>query len=151
VAQERAEAELAEQNAQDSSAPADPKAVLEFDDTSEFVRSITYTPAPVVPSSSATASTPTNLSRLPVKQEPIIVQINTGPPADDDDSDTEMGEVDEAIIEMDTANVKAEDMEEDETEAMLSAIEDAIKKSEEAKKEAEDDGVVGFLHVNSSY
>ena len=90
--------------------------VLEFDDTSEFVRSITYNPpAPIAP-----------------KSEPIIVKIDTRAAPAGEDSDEEI----EAITEMDAnVHVKEEEeegeaMDEDETTAMLNAIEDAIKKSE---------------------
>lgn len=96
--------------------------VLEFDDTSEFVRSITYTPAP----------------SLPVKQDPIIVKIDTKAAARSGDSDNDdIEDSDQAILEMEAdVRVKQEEddedveMGEDETSAMLNAIEDAIKKSE---------------------
>lgn len=114
VARER----LAEQAAQEAAADAPPEkkpGVLEFDDTSEFVRSITYTPA------------------APIKMEPIIVKIDTraaAVAADNDDDDEDM-ERDEAIGELEVGeHVKEEEMDEDETTAMLNAIEDAIKTSE---------------------
>lgn len=106
-----------------SSSTAPKPGVLEFDDTSEFVRSITYTPA-----------APT----APVKHEPIIVKIDTSAAAaaaEDDDDDEQMG--DEAITEMEAdARVKQEEadeemeMGEDETSAMLNAIADAIHMSD---------------------
>lgn len=101
-----------------SSSTAPKPGVLEFDDTSEFVRSITYTPA-----------APT----APVKHEPIIVKIDTSAAAaaGDDSDDDQMG--DEAITEMEAdVRVKQEEadeemeMGEDETSAMLNAIADAI-------------------------
>ncbi|KAF8307736.1 SART-1-domain-containing protein [Clavulina sp. PMI_390] len=119
IAQDRqAEAE-AEASAPAVSSEAKP-GVLEFDDTSEFVRSITYDPTAAV------------------KKEPIVVTINTKPTADDD-SDDEMQDGDQALREMD-AGVRVKEEEEDSdlemgeeaTEAMLSAIEDAIKQSEAA-------------------
>lgn len=110
VAQERLAEEAARAAAADAPPPDRKPNVLEFDDTSEFVRSITYTPA------------------APVKMEPIIVKIDTSASRDvEDDSDEEMG--DEAIGEMEV-NVKEEEMDEDETTAMLNAIENAIKSGE---------------------
>jgi U4/U6.U5 tri-snRNP-associated protein 1 len=117
VAQKR-KAEQATQEAADATrASVSKPGVLEFDDTSEFVRSITYSPP--VPTS--------------MKQGPIIVKIDTHAARAEEDSDEEM-EADEAITEMDAkTHVKEEEdqeMGEDETAAMLNAIEDAIKKSE---------------------
>lgn len=123
MAHERqAEQQQAAAGPEASSTAAPKPGVLEFDDTSEFVRSITYTPA-----------APT----APTKQEPIIVQIDTSaaPPAGDDSDDEQMGDV--AITEMDAdVRVKQEEadeemeMGEDETSAMLNAIADAIKSSD---------------------
>lgn len=123
VAHERqAEQQQAAAAPEASSSTAPKPGVLEFDDTSEFVRSITYTPAAPI---------------APTKQEPIIVKIDTSAAAaaGDDSDDDERGDV--AITEMDAdIRVKQEDadedleMGEDETSAMLNAIADAIKSSD---------------------
>lgn len=129
MAQKR-KAEQAGQESGDALGASTPKpGVLEFDDTSEFVRSITYAP-PAPPQ---------------VKQEPIIVKIDTHAAGAEEDSDEEM-EGDEAITEIDSnIHVKDEEdqeMGDDETTAMLNAIEDAIKKSElDKKRTTEAEGV----------
>lgn len=138
MAQERQAEEAANNNTNNGVQPASTRNpnVLEFDDTSEFVRSITYTPTAAAP---------------PVKMEPIIVKIDTRATAQEDD-DEEGG--DEAINEMDV-HVKEEeeegeeiemDMDEDATSAMLNAIEAAIKGGGdggvEVKNEEHDDAAV---------
>lgn len=141
VAQER-QAEQTTQDAADATGSTAPRpGVLEFDDTSEFVRSITYTPAAPL--------------SAPVKQEPIIVTIDTRAAREaGENSDEEMDDV-EAITELEAGTpVKEEDgeeIDEDETSAMLKAIEDAIKKSEAdsdtkaGPAESQDDATVRII------
>jgi U4/U6.U5 tri-snRNP-associated protein 1 len=87
---------------------------LTFDDTSEFVRAISYNPAP--PKQHAPA-------------QPIVVQINTAAQRDD-----HMDEGDEAMSEPETGEVDPmEDDQEDES-AVLLALENAIgRDSDEVK------------------
>lgn len=143
MAQQRKAEREAQEVTDTPEASASKPGVIEFDDTSEFVRSITYNP----PAPTA------------VKSEPIIVKIDTRAPQQEADSDEEMEGV-EAITEMDAdTRVKEEEdeeMAEDETTAMLNAIEDAIKKSEADAQEkahaadAEDAAVRDRLRILSS-
>jgi U4/U6.U5 tri-snRNP-associated protein 1 len=83
---------------------------LTFDDTSEFVRAISYTPAPV--------------------RESIIIKIDTSHMQDADEDNDQREAGDEILTELEADATKEEEMEEDETDAMLRTIEDAIKSSE---------------------
>lgn len=95
----------------------DSKAGLIFDDTSEFVRNISYDPAPVKPTE----------TRPPVKQE-VPSREASGIPGDQVIDEIEAGEV-----------VMKEEDEEDE-EAMLQAVEQAIQATEAEERAAAERG-----------
>lgn len=113
---------------------AGPSTGLTFDDTSEFVRAISYTPAVV-------KAEPT---------EPIIVRIDTSSMG----RDTDMAEGDEALTELKAeSGVKDEEMEDDETALMLMAIEEAMQSSTgkvDDSEEAQVDDVSCFLPPSCS-
>lgn len=96
---------------------------LVFDDTSEFVRSITYTSAPVKTEQTGPPSRPS------VEQRPPARQTSTTP-GDQTVHELEAGEV----------VVKEEDEDED-GEAMLEAVEAAIKATEAEERVAAERGV----------
>ncbi|KAI6165801.1 SART-1 family-domain-containing protein [Pisolithus thermaeus] len=96
---------------------------LVFDDTSEFVRSITYTTAPVKTEQGGPSTGPSAEQRLPSRQASIT-------PGDQTVRELEAGEV----------VVKEEDEDEDE-EAMLEAVEAAIKATEAEERAAVERGV----------
>lgn len=91
-----------------------PTGGLTFDDTSEFVRAITYTPAAVKTES----------------VEPIIVRIDTSALSRDahlQNNIDNSGNGDEALTELEAGSpVKDEEMEDEETAMMLMAIEEAM-------------------------
>lgn len=91
---------------------------LVFDDTSEFVRAITYNPVAVKQEPPAEPALSRNKSKQPSE-----------PP------DVEMKVQDEAIEELEAGEVVVKEEEEDE-EAMLNAIEEAIKQQEAADQAA---------------
>ncbi|KAF8339589.1 SART-1 family-domain-containing protein [Cantharellus anzutake] len=98
----------------------DASGALTLDDTSEFVRSITYTPAPV-------------------QQNPIIVTIDTAHMREASEDKEETGE---AIAEFENSAVGDEPMDyDDEADAMLRAIEEGIanQRSETMKEEVVDE------------
>ncbi|EIW83719.1 SART-1-domain-containing protein [Coniophora puteana RWD-64-598 SS2] len=104
---------------------------LTFDDTSEFVRSISYNPVAVKVEPVEPASVP------PPKAATPVAKRESGSPTRGDAS---MAEGDQAIDEIEAGEVVKEEGEEMDDEQMLSAIEAMIKQTEEetaAAKEGE--------------
>jgi U4/U6.U5 tri-snRNP-associated protein 1 len=131
VAVERALAEAALSNdiikIEDDEPMAEGQGGLTFDDTSEFVRAISYNPAAV--------------KAEPI--EPSVARVSSKQPSVSGDVSTDRGEAMEEI-EAGEVTVKDEEDEEDEG-AILNAIEDALRETEEeenaAFKQEDQDGV----------
>jgi U4/U6.U5 tri-snRNP-associated protein 1 len=131
VAEERALAEAALSDdiikIEDHEPMAEGQGGLTFDDTSEFVRAISYNPAAV--------------KSEPI--EPSVARASSKQPSVSRDMSTDRGEAMEEI-EAGEVTVKDEEDEEDEG-AILNAIEDAIRETEEeenaAVKQEDQDGV----------
>jgi U4/U6.U5 tri-snRNP-associated protein 1 len=129
--EERARAEAAQADEiikiEDDEATTEGQGGLTFDDTSEFVRAISYNPAAV--------------KAEPV--EPLVASARSGQPSDSRDVSMDRGEAMEEI-EAGEVTVKEEEDEEDEG-AILNAIEDAIRATEAeesaAVKHEDHDGV----------
>jgi U4/U6.U5 tri-snRNP-associated protein 1 len=113
VAQEQLH-ELAAPNGNDDTLPEqeDNADGLVFDDTSEFVRAISYNPVSVKAEESVERRTPA---------QPIVIQVNTGRATDG----AEMQDADEELEELEDGEMASIKEEEDDT-AMLLAIENAI-------------------------
>jgi U4/U6.U5 tri-snRNP-associated protein 1 len=131
VAEERARAEAALANEiikiEDDEPTAEGQGGLTFDDTSEFVRAISYNP-------------------IAVKAEPIappVARVRSKQPSASRDVSMDRGEAMEEI-EAGEVTVKDEEDEEDD-DAILNAIEDAIRETEAkesaAVKQEDQDGV----------
>lgn len=103
---------------------------LTFDDTSEFVRAITYNPVAV--------------KQEP--QQPPSVAPSKQPP---EPRDVEMKAEDEAIEELEAGEVVVK--EEDDEEEMLNAIVNAIEQTEAEEKAVQDQGVPGGTSTEQTY
>ncbi|KZT00800.1 SART-1 protein [Laetiporus sulphureus 93-53] len=97
---------------------ADGESGLTFDDTSEFVRAITYEPTLVKKESPAATAAPVPMEIIKPRSPSVDVKM----------------EVEEAVEELEAGEVRVKEEEDD--EEMLNAIENAIKETEAAEKAA---------------
>ncbi|KDQ59232.1 hypothetical protein JAAARDRAFT_192758 [Jaapia argillacea MUCL 33604] len=129
ISDERAREEVAdgiEADRADEQSDANGLSGLTIDDTSEFVRSITFNP-------------------IEVKSEPTIKKESSQPSAPrlpSVGSDIAMPDIDQPMDEVEAGELVVKEEEEDE-EAMLNAIESALKETEEAEKSQLADAEVG--------
>ncbi|KAI8980187.1 SART-1 protein [Trametes punicea] len=124
IAEERAKSEA--RDAIDVDELQEDDGGLTIDDTSEFVRAITYDPTPVK-KEPAEPSLKRETSREPSRQ-PSAPPVKTEP-------------VDHPMEEVEAGEVVVKEEEEEDAEAMLNAIENAIKETEAIEKAAQDAGV----------
>lgn len=106
---------------------------LTFDDTSEFVRAITYDPVAI--------------KKEPPPEKPLSVAPSKQP---SESRDLEMKAEDEAIEELEAGEVVVKEEDEDDEE-MLNAIVEAIEQTEAEERAAQDESVLGGTSTEQTY